>query len=93
MSEQSTAWGDLYRANVDAVSHLVGDLDDAALATTVPASPDWTVHDVIAHLAGGSDLDGNVDPLLVLRTCDLTSAQCTDVAPVPSGTDAAVLAH
>ncbi|KQW47698.1 hypothetical protein ASC77_14815 [Nocardioides sp. Root1257] len=48
-----TDWGDLYRANVDAVSRLAGDLDDAALTTTVPASPDWTVHEVLAHLAGG----------------------------------------
>lgn len=53
MSESTTAWGDLYRANVDAVSRLAGDLDDAALRTTVPASPDWTVHDVLRHLAGG----------------------------------------
>ncbi|KQW43897.1 hypothetical protein ASC77_21080 [Nocardioides sp. Root1257] len=46
-----------------------------------------------ADLAGGSDLDGNVDPLLVLRSCDLSSSRCTDVAPVPTGTDAPILAH
>jgi uncharacterized protein (TIGR03083 family) len=46
-------WGDLYRANVAAISRLADDLDDAALATRVPATPDWTVRDVLAHLAGG----------------------------------------
>jgi hypothetical protein len=47
----------------------------------------------VGDLEGGSDLDGNVDPLLVLRTCDLTGGRCTDVAPVQSGTDRPVLAH
>jgi uncharacterized protein (TIGR03083 family) len=47
------AWGDLYRANVSALSGLAGDLDEAALATVVPGSPEWTVRDVLAHLAGG----------------------------------------
>jgi DNA-directed RNA polymerase specialized sigma24 family protein len=46
-----------------------------------------------ADLAGGSDLDGNVDPLLVLRSCDLSSSRCTDLAPVPTGTGLPVLAH
>lgn len=46
-----------------------------------------------ADLAGGTDLDGNLDPLLVLRTCGTDSGQCTDLAPVPSGTDRPVLAH
>ncbi|GAA4714896.1 hypothetical protein GCM10023349_37770 [Nocardioides conyzicola] len=47
----------------------------------------------VADLVGGSDIDGNVDPLLVLRTCDLTGGRCTDVAPVQSGTDRPILAH
>lgn len=34
------------------VRSLVQDLDDAALATLVPACPDWTVRDLLAHLAG-----------------------------------------
>ena len=38
-------------------------------------------------------LDGNLDPLLVLRTCAPDSGQCTDLAPVPSGADRPVLAH
>lgn len=47
----------------------------------------------VADLVGGSDLDGNVDPLLVLRTCSTSSGACTDLAPVQSGTDRPVLAH
>jgi len=46
-------WGDLYRANVAAITRLADDLDEQALATTVPGSPQWTVQDVLAHLAGG----------------------------------------
>lgn len=46
-------WDELYRANVAAVTALAGDLTDEQLATTVPATPDWTVRDVLAHLAGG----------------------------------------
>jgi uncharacterized protein (TIGR03083 family) len=53
VNDSANVWGDLYRSNVDAVTHLVSDLDQAALATTVPGSPNWTVHDVLAHLAGG----------------------------------------
>ena len=30
---------------------LVADLDDAAAATTVPGTPEWSVHDLVAHLA------------------------------------------
>ncbi|MDF1604387.1 maleylpyruvate isomerase N-terminal domain-containing protein [Nocardioides sp. YIM 152315] len=48
----AATWGDLYRANVAAVSRLAADLADAQLAMTVPATPAWSVHDVLAHLAG-----------------------------------------
>jgi uncharacterized protein (TIGR03083 family) len=34
------------------VSELVAGLDDAALATRVPACPAWTVHQLVAHMAG-----------------------------------------
>lgn len=30
---------------------LVSDLDDATAATTVPGTPEWSVHDLLAHLA------------------------------------------
>ena len=46
-------WDELYRANVVAITQLAGDLTDDQLATRVPGSPDWTVHEVLAHLAGG----------------------------------------
>jgi uncharacterized protein (TIGR03083 family) len=45
-------WAGLYRDNVAAVTTLVEDLTDDELATTVPATPAWTVRDVVAHLAG-----------------------------------------
>ncbi|WP_345521590.1 maleylpyruvate isomerase N-terminal domain-containing protein [Nocardioides conyzicola] len=51
--DSGNPWGDLYRANVAAITRLASDLDDTGLATTVPGSPDWTVRDVLAHLAGG----------------------------------------
>lgn len=63
-----TDWGDLYREHVAAVTALAGDLTDEQLATTVPGTPAWTVHDVLAHLAGGSSdavtgrLDGAPEP-------------------------------
>ena len=44
--------GDLYRATRERVSALVGDLDDAQAALPVPATPAWSVRDVIAHLSG-----------------------------------------
>lgn len=47
-----TDWGQLYRDNVAAVTAMANGLDAGQLATTVPATPTWTVHDVIAHLAG-----------------------------------------
>lgn len=49
-----TDWGALYRDNVAALAALADDLTDEQLATTVPASPLWTVRDVIAHEAGGA---------------------------------------
>ncbi|MEJ7833853.1 MAG: maleylpyruvate isomerase N-terminal domain-containing protein [Nocardioides sp.] len=48
-----TDWGALYREHVAAVSALAVDLTDDEIATTVPGTPAWTVHDVLAHLAGG----------------------------------------
>ena len=52
-----TDWGALYREHVDDLEaladDLADDLDDEGLARVVPATPGWTVHDVLAHLAGG----------------------------------------
>ena len=41
-------WGSLYREHVADVSALASHLTDEQLATTVPATPDWTVHEVYA---------------------------------------------
>jgi uncharacterized protein (TIGR03083 family) len=42
----------VYRANIDAVTALAEGLTTEELSRNVPGSPDWTVHDVLAHLAG-----------------------------------------
>src|SRR5437867_3029300 len=35
------------------INELVKDLDRGGAAIRVPACPDWSVHDVVAHLSGG----------------------------------------
>ena len=47
-----TGWGQLYRDHVDAVAAMAPTLTPAQLETPVPASPEWTVHEVLAHMAG-----------------------------------------
>ncbi len=49
-----TDWEALYRENVAAVSALAPTLTEEQLATGVPATPAWTVREVLAHLAGGA---------------------------------------
>ena len=49
-----TDWGALYRENVEALSELAPTLTEEQRATIVPATPAWTVHEVLAHLAGGA---------------------------------------
>ena len=53
----------IYRGIRGRVSDLVRDLDEATLARIAPATPLWTVHDVLAHLVGDvTDIvDGNLD--------------------------------
>lgn len=53
MSAPDPDWGALYRDHVAAVAALAEGLSEEELATTVPATPAWKVHDVLAHLAGG----------------------------------------
>ena len=38
-NDSANPWGDLYRANVAAITRLANDLDEPALAITVPGSP------------------------------------------------------
>jgi hypothetical protein len=47
-----TDWGDLYREHVAAVSAMAQTLTEEQLVATVPGTPAWTVHEVLAHLAG-----------------------------------------
>ena len=47
-----TDWGAHYREHVAAVSALAPTLTAEQLATTVPGTPAWTVHEAIAHMAG-----------------------------------------
>jgi uncharacterized protein (TIGR03083 family) len=42
-----------YRGCRERVTELVTDLDEQGARHTVPACPNWTVHDVLAHLSGG----------------------------------------
>jgi uncharacterized protein (TIGR03083 family) len=44
--------GLVYGACRERVGELVRDLGEAELARKVPATPDWSVHDAVAHLAG-----------------------------------------
>jgi hypothetical protein len=47
-----TDYGLLYAASRERVSALVRDLDEQRAGSTVAACPSWSVHDVVAHLAG-----------------------------------------
>ena len=47
-----TDYGRLYAASRERVSALVRDLDEQRAGSTVAACPSWSVHDVVAHLAG-----------------------------------------
>jgi uncharacterized protein (TIGR03083 family) len=60
---EETDWAELYRTNVDAVTSLAEALSDDQLATRVPATPEWTVREVLAHLAGSpaDALSGRMD--------------------------------
>ncbi|TIC83920.1 hypothetical protein E8D34_15325 [Nocardioides sp. GY 10113] len=51
-----TDWGAVYAANATALEHSAPGWDEDVLATRVPASPEWTVLDVLRHLAAsGTD--------------------------------------
>lgn len=47
-------WPELYSDDVAAVLALVEELTPAQLEMVVPATPGWTVRQVLAHLAGGA---------------------------------------
>ena len=59
-----TDWAEVYRANVDAVTALAGGtVLGAARHAACPATPEWTVREVLAHLAGSpaDALSGRMD--------------------------------
>jgi uncharacterized protein (TIGR03083 family) len=93
-----TDWGEVYRANIDAVTALAAGLSTEQLSTRVPATPDWTVHDVLAHLAGSpadalsGRMDGAPGPDWTERHVGERAAHTTDdiVAEVRSTIDAVV---
>jgi uncharacterized protein (TIGR03083 family) len=92
----ATDFGELYRANAEAVAGLAFELSDDGLATRVPATPDWTVHQVLAHVAGGAAdiLAGRMDDAPSPRwsarhVAERASRSATDlVAELQSNTDA-----
>lgn len=53
----------IYRGVRSRVTQLVLELDDATLERTAPATPLWTVHDLLAHLVGDVTdvVDGNLE--------------------------------
>ena len=58
IAERPAECGDLYRAKRRELLDLVRPLDHVQLHTLVPATPAWTVKDVVAHLVGiTSDLN------------------------------------
>ena len=46
------ATAELYAEAQERIVHLVRDLTDEQTGRTVPGTPQWTVHDLIAHLTG-----------------------------------------
>lgn len=44
----------IYRATRGRLADLFAGLGDEQLRTRVPATPDWTVHEVLAHVVGGA---------------------------------------
>lgn len=93
-----TDWGALYREHVRALSAVVGGLDEVELATVVPATPAWTVRDVVAHLAGGAAdhlsgrMDGAPGPSWTARHVSERSAVAVDdlLAEIHGNADAVV---
>jgi len=93
-----TDWGEVYRDNIDAVTALAEGLSTEELSTRVPATPDWTVHDVLAHLAGSpadalsGRMDGAPGPEWTDRHVGERAAHSTDqiVAEVRGSIDAVV---
>jgi uncharacterized protein (TIGR03083 family) len=93
-----TDWGEVYRANIEAVTALAEGLSTQELSTRVPATPEWTVHDLLAHLAGSpadalsGRMDGAPGPAWTERHVSERAAHTNDhiVAEVRGSIDAVV---
>jgi len=93
-----TDWSEVYRANVEAVCALVETLHAEDLSRLVPATPDWTVHDLLAHLAGtpadllADRMDDAPSPAWTARQVDARAARSPAdlVAELQSFVDAVV---
>jgi hypothetical protein len=71
-------------------------LSGGELALGATFGPNHTVSYLVApraDLGSGPDLDGNTEPLVVLRTCDLTPVVCHDVIPLARRGERPLLAH
>lgn len=68
---------EVYRRSAAEFVELVGGASAGQLATVVPACPAWTVHDLLAHLAGSSAdvVSGNLDGV---TTSPWTARQVAD---------------
>lgn len=55
--------GAIYAEGRGRITDLVGDAGEEGASTPVPTCPDWTVHDVVAHLVGACAdiLAGNIE--------------------------------
>jgi uncharacterized protein (TIGR03083 family) len=65
------------------ITELVGSLDRERASTMVPTCPDWSVHDVVAHLAGGVE-DAMTGRLEGLGTEKWTAAQVDARRDIPT---------
>lgn len=72
-----------YRETRARIRELCGDLTDEQAATTVPACPDWTVHDLLAHLAGNAaePVSGNIPGDDIQAWTDAAVERRKDVSP------------
>jgi uncharacterized protein (TIGR03083 family) len=94
----TTDWGQLYRDHVEALETMGPTLTADQLATTVPATPEWTVRDVLAHLAGGASdgitgrMDGAPSPAWTERHVGERRGRplAEDLAELRSNTEAVV---
>jgi uncharacterized protein (TIGR03083 family) len=91
-----TDWPEVYRANIDAVTALAESLPPEQLSAPVPATPEWTVREVLAHLSGSpadalsGRMDGAPGPGWTARhVAERASWSCDDlVAELRGGVDA-----